>query len=459
MTKNYLPTKDNTITDNRFSIEDDTLFFNKINLTQLINKYETPLRVFYLPEIKNKIKKAKRLFNRAIEKNKYKGKYNFCYCTKCNYFPDIIKTALSEKVNLESSSAFDIDIIINLFEKGEIDTDRYIIHNGFKTKEYLAKIYELIKLGFHNTIIILDSKNELNKILKLDNNTIFNIGIRMSVSMKEDFSYSTSRFGINKNDIYDFFIHNIHNNKRLNCKMIHFFAESGIHNNEYYWGELNNAIEVFSQIKKIDTNMISLNIGGGFPIGLNEQEYDIICNKIIISIKDNSKKNNIGEPDLFTEFGNYTIAESGFSIYEVLENKIQDEDENWYIINASIMNDIPDIYSIGEKFPLKAINLLNKETITVNIGGLTCDSDDFYSQNKDEKSIRLPKINNDETLYIGIFNTGAYQDAIGGFGGINHCLIASPKYIIIDKKDDNIPVDYIYRKEQTAEEILSILNY
>ena len=39
-------------------------------------------------------------------------------------------------------------------------------------------------------------------------------------------------------------------------------------------------------------------------------------------------------------------------------------------------------------------------------------------------------------LYIGFFNTGAYQETIGGFGGLQHCLIPQPKHILIEKDED-----------------------
>ena len=43
----------------------------------------------------------------------------------------------------------------------------------------------------------------------------------------------------------------------------------------------------------------------------------------------------------------------------------------------------------------------------------------------------LPKVGEGEPLYVGFFHTGAYQDQISGYGGIKHCLIPSPKHIIV----------------------------
>jgi arginine decarboxylase-like protein len=47
---------------------------------------------------------------------------------------------------------------------------------------------------------------------------------------------------------------------------------------------------------------------------------------------------------------------------------------------------------------------------------MTCDSDDYYNSEQNMNAIYLPKYNK-ENHYIGFFNTGAYQETIGGYGG------------------------------------------
>jgi arginine decarboxylase len=62
-------------------------------------------------------------------------------------------------------------------------------------------------------------------------------------------------------------------------------------------------------------------------------------------------------------------------------------------------------------------------------------------------------------LYIGFFNTGAYQETIGGFGGLQHCLIPHPKHILIDRDSDGAIVTKVFKEEQQSQELLSILGY
>ena len=74
-------------------------------------------------------------------------------------------------------------------------------------------------------------------------------------------------------------------------------------------------------------------------------------------------------------------------------------------------------------------------------------------------AIYLPKYDKEKPLYIGFFNTGAYQETIGGFGGLQHCLIPQPKHILIDRDQDGRLVTSVFSEQQTSDQLLSILGY
>ena len=74
-------------------------------------------------------------------------------------------------------------------------------------------------------------------------------------------------------------------------------------------------------------------------------------------------------------------------------------------------------------------------------------------------AIYLPKYNKDKPLYIGFFNTGAYQETIGGYGGLQHCLIPTPKHILIDKDENGNLVKTVFNEQQKSEDLLKILGY
>ncbi|MFO7810984.1 MAG: arginine decarboxylase [Candidatus Delongbacteria bacterium] len=448
-----------------FDIDEGYLSFHGLSLKYLIDKYGTPLRLFYLPKIGDQIKKSKNLFKRAIKANGYSGKYHFCYCTKCCHYHHVIGTAMKHGVNLETSSSFDIDLIRKLYKKGEFDKSTYLIHNGFKTEEYLKKIFALQDDGFSNSIIILDSPKELDRIEKIsDGKKKITVGIRMAIEEDPQSTYYTSRLGIRHTQIIDFYNSRISTNPALELKMLHFFIDSGIKDSFYYWGEFKKGLNLYTKLKKICPTLDSLNLGGGFPVRNHlgfDYDYNHMVREIVRNIRETCENDNVSEPDIFTEFGRFTVAESGAIIFKVLEQKQQNESERWYIIDNSVMNTIPDAWSMNEKFILLPINKWFNEYTRVNIGGISCDRSDYYNSEDMDQQILLPTYNDSdkEPLYIGFFHTGAYQDSISGYGGIKHCLIPDPKHVIIDRDKTGNFVDYLYRDEQTVDNMLTILGY
>lgn len=449
-----------------FDLRDDYLNFHGISLKYLIEKYGTPFKLLYLPRIGEQIRRAKNLFSRAIRKNKYKGVYNYCYCTKCSHFSHVVKAALRENVHLETSSSFDIDLILRLFAEGEITTSKIIVHNGYKTKDYLEKIIKLNQLGFKNSVMVLDSMTEIDRLEQYADQlkTKLKVGIRVAINEEPQSAYYTSRLGIRASEVLNFYKEKIKDNPHVSLKMMHFFIDSGIKDTMYYWGEFQKTMKLFVQLKKACPTLKAINLGGGFPIRNNlgfEYDYEYIINEIIGNIADICDKEGIEHPDVFTEFGKYTVGESGAIIFEVLEQKQQNDAEKWYIVNNSLMNTIPDAWSILEKFILLPVNKWKNEYSQVNIGGISCDHSDYYNSEEMNQQVMLPNYSNDdkEPLYVGFFHTGAYQDSISGYGGIKHCLIPSPKLIIIDRDETGKYVDTVYRNEQRVEEMLEILGY
>lgn len=447
-----------------FDLRDDSLTFHGISLKHLIDKYGTPFRFIYLPKIGDQIKKARNLFNRAIKRSSFRGEYQFCYCTKCNHFSHVVSEALKHNVNLETSSSFDIDLILNLYKEGKFTKDRYIVNNGYKTDDYLAKIVKLHELGFENIIVVLDSMSELERLMQFAGDNKIKIGLRMAINEEPQSSYYTSRLGIRHNEMLSFYDNHIKDNPQVELKMLHFFVDSGIKDSLYYWGEFQRAMKLYIELKKRAEGLSHFNLGGGFPIRNNlgfEYDYEYMIREIVQNISDACDAEEIPHPNIFTEFGKYTVGESGAIIFKVLEQKKQNDTENWYIINNSLMNTIPDAWSIHEKFILLPINKWDKEYQRVNIGGISCDHSDYYNSDELNQEVLLPAYeqDNEEPLYLGFFHTGAYQDAISGYGGIKHCLIPSPKHVIIDRDEKGNIVDYVYRNEQSAEEMFKLLGY
>ncbi|MFP4469207.1 MAG: arginine decarboxylase [Bacteroidota bacterium] len=444
-----------------FEVIDNELYFHDIPLMDIIKQYGTPVKLTYLPKISEQIQKARRYFNVAMAKVDYQADYHYCYCTKSSHFSFVIEEALKNRINLETSSAFDVNIIEELYRNGLIDKEIFIISNGFKRPQYLENITRLINEGFKNTVPILDNMDELEYYV---NNVKgkFNIGMRIASEEEPMFSFYTSRLGIRYNDIVPFYKQHIKDNPDISLKMLHFFINTGIKDTAYYWNELNKSLNVYVELKKICPELDSFNIGGGFPIKRSlgfEYDYEYMAEEIVAQIKNTCNQNGVPEPNIFTEFGSFTVGESGAVLYSILDQKQQNDRELWNMIDSSFMTTLPDSWAINQRFIMLPINKWDAEYQRVFLGGLTCDSQDYYNDEAHANAVFLPKFSHDEPLYIGFFHTGAYQESVGGYGGIQHCLIPAPKHIIIDLDENGEYYPKLFAKEQSFKSMLKTLGY
>lgn len=444
-----------------FTLDEDHLEFHGVPLMKLVEEYGTPLKFTYLPKIGENINRAKGWFSKAMKKHRYKGKYFYCYCTKSSHFEYVLNTALEHDIHIETSSAFDMDIVEELKRRGKISDNAYVICNGFKRDTYVANIARLINGGHENCIPIIDNYEELN-LLTEQTEKKFGVGIRIASEEEPKFEFYTSRLGIGYKNILPFYKRQIMDNDKVELKMLHFFINTGIRDTAYYWNELSKCMSVYVELKKICPSLNSLNIGGGFPIKNSlgfDFDYEYMADEIINQIKEDCDEAEVDPPNIFTEFGSFTVGESGGAIYKILYQKQQNDREKWNMINSSFITTLPDSWSISKKFLLLPINHWEEDYERVLLGGLTCDSDDYYNSEQHVNAIFLPKYRKDRPLYIGFFNTGAYQETIGGYGGLQHCLIPNPKHVLIDH-DENGDLKYkLFRGEQTSDEMLNILGY
>ena len=374
-----------------FFLEDDHLMFHGIDLMKLVEKYGTPLKFNYLPQISNNIERCKGWFRDAMNAIGYTGTYNYSYCTKSSHFAFVMDEVLKNNVNLETSSSYDLDIIEHLLNEGKISAEQTIICNGFKQDRYIEKIAELLARKTVKVIPVVDNLTELERLTSLTKSDV-NIGVRIASEEDPKFEFYTSRLGVRYRDIVPFYKDQIKGNKQVKLKMLHFFINTGIQDNAYYWNELTKSLRAYGQLKQICPELDSLNIGGGFPIKKSlafDYDYEYMVQEIMIQVKNVCKEFGIPEPNIYTEFGSFTVGESGGAIFKVLDQKQQNDREKWNMIDSSFMTNLPDTWAINQRFIMLPLNRWSDVYERVLLGGLTCDSDDYYNSEQHSNAIYL----------------------------------------------------------------------
>lgn len=437
------------------------LTFHGISLIELIEEHGTPLKFNYLPKIGDNIRKARKWFSDAMEKHNYKADYHYCYVTKSSHFSYVLEEAVKAGAHIETSSPYDLDIVKALFEAGKIDGTKKVICNGFKKEVYIEKINALVSAGMGNITPILDNEFEA-KLFKKYIEHPMEVGIRIASEEEPKFEFYTSRLGIGYRRVVPFYNELKEQNPNLTLKMLHFFVNTGIRDTAYYWNELLKALKLYCDLRRVCPTLDSLNIGGGFPIKNSlafSYDYEYIIDAIIEQVKSVCEEEEVPLPHIYTEFGSFTVGESGGMLYKVLYQKQQNDREKWNMIDSSFMTTLPDSWAINRRFIMLPVNGWDKEYERVFLGGLTCDSDDYYNSEQHINAIYLPKFSRLKEQFIGFFNTGAYQDSIGGYGGVHHCLIPGPKHILIDRDENGELTTRVFNEEQKSEDMLKLLGY
>ncbi len=118
-------------------------------------------------------------------------------------------------------------------------------------------------------------------------------------------------------------------------------------------------IQKYVDLKKIAPSLDTMDIGGGWPIKTNlffDYDYQYMADQIVKNIKSMCAKNSTVEPHIFTEFGSYTVGESGAVLYSILDEKLQNDKELWYMIDGSFITQLPDTWGLNQKYIMLAIN-------------------------------------------------------------------------------------------------------
>jgi arginine decarboxylase len=446
-----------------FTVEGNELYFHGYPLMPLIEKHGTPLRLTYLPKISQNIQRAKQWFQQGIEKLDYKGSYTYCYCTKASHFAFVVEEALKNDIHIETSSGYDMHIIRALHAKGKIRKDTYVIANGFKRERYKRYLTEFMNDGFVNCMPILDNLNEIDYYKEhVREDVRANLGIRLASDEEPRFQFYTSRLGLRYADAIPLYEKKIKEDPRFELTMLHYFINTGIKDTSYYWSELRRFVHKYCELRKVCPTLHTIDIGGGLPIQTSiqpEYDYPYMVEEVLRTIQRICREEGVPEPHIFTEFGIFTVGESGAHVYSILDEKLQNDKELWYMIDGSFITNLPDTWALNQRFIMLALNGWDRSYKKIQLGGMTCDSQDYYNAEKHIYQVFLPEQTPQKPLYVGFFHTGAYQEQLSGYGGIKHCLIPAPKFIILDQNEDGTLRDWEFAPEQDPESMMRILGY
>jgi arginine decarboxylase len=241
--------------------------------------------------------------------------------------------------------------------------------------------------------------------------------------------------------------------------MYHAMVGSQLTDREEFIGRLKPAMEIYARLRQRHPALSIFNFGGGMPVSMTldfDFDYHAFVRLLLTTMQEVCGRYKVPVPDIMGEFGRYTTSEHGAHLFKIVSAKDNNSDLPWYIIDGSIMSSFPDSWALAEHFIVLPLNHLDMPFHQVQLGGITCDSDDQYPPKKSESPLYLPVETRD--LYIGFFSIGAYQEMLGGVKGSKHCVLPEAYELIVDK-DENGRFTYEILPGQKAIDILHNLGY
>ncbi|RPI29985.1 MAG: arginine decarboxylase, partial [Chloroflexota bacterium] len=420
-----------------------------------------PWEIVYLPFVRRKIDRLRRAFAEEITATGYAGRFHYAYPTKANAAEEVVRATLDAGAHVEISSDLDIAIVDLMLRSGVLLPEHWVIVNGFKLPgmRYTENMLRLKQPGA-NVIPILDDLAELPPLI--ESGLPFEVGIRQKSyghhHTQAEMDAANSRFGMQVEDVFKA-AELIASAPNLRLRIYHGMVGSQIVEEEDFVRWLTPPIEVYTRLRLDHPGLDVFNFGGGLPgpmtldVDFDESRF---AHGLLSTLQKICAGLNIPVPDVMGVVGRYTVTEHGAHLFKIIGAKENASRLPWYLIDGSIMTSFPDVWALGEHFIVLPLNHLDRPFRQVQLGGITCDSDDFFPPKNSPSPLYLPVETRD--LYIGFFGIGAYQEMLGGVGGSKHCVIPEAQELIIDRDTAG---SYRFRvvPGQTAQDVLGNLGY
>ncbi len=315
-----------------------------LEITQAIRKRNIrgPLVLRFPHLIEKQIQKVYQNFNRAIEENSYKGKFQAVFPLKVNQYANVIKPMMEygKKMayGLEAGSKAELILAIAHTPLGSP-----ITVNGFKDQEMITLGFIAAQMG-HNITLIIEGLGELEWIIEVAQKShlkIPQVGLRVRLHSSGGGAWAKSggmdaKFGLNATEILEaidllqksFLLEKLH--------MIHFHIGSQMEEIAPLKKALREAGNLYAELKKLGANSLcAINIGGGLAVEyaqdpnrrIRNYSLEEFCNDVVFLIGDIMDAKGVQHPDIYTESGRYIVAHHAVLITPVLELFSQDYQE------------------------------------------------------------------------------------------------------------------------------------
>jgi len=359
----------NIWSNKNFVIEDGLIKLNYKSMPSLLeitqeirsNNLRGPILLRFPHLIKRQIRTLYSYFDKAIEKNKYKGSFNAVFPLKVNQFPHAVEAIMSQgkKFNYGLEAGSKAELILAM---SQINLGANITVNGFKDKEMITLGFIAAQSG-HNITLTIEGLGELETIIEVAKECslkIPNIGIRVRLHSTGSGIWAKSggmdaKFGLTSTEIIEAITLLGQEDMLKNLTMVHFHIGSQMSDIAPLKRALREAGNIYAELRKMGANELNnINIGGGLAVEYDQHTHstsrnysiDEFSSSVVFLLGEIMNAKKVKHPNIFTESGRFIVASHAVLITPVLELFSQDYQEkllNFKEVNPPILQELIEL--------------------------------------------------------------------------------------------------------------------
>lgn len=408
--------------------EENHLKINGVDTVALAEKYGTPLYVYDIDLVLNKIRSFKDAFKR------YEKKTQVAYASKAFSSLALYERLAGEDVSLDVVSGGELYLAL----KAGFPADRIHFHGNNKSSRELR---EAIANGIG--CIVLDNFIELTMLEEITEELQKNINVLIRVTPgihahTHDYistGQEDSKFGFDlASGQVEKVIERLMSSTYINAIGLHAHIGSQIFEVSGYEAVIDKLMKKADEWRSTyQFNLEVLNVGGGFGIRYVENDaplsLSVFAEAIMTAVKKSSNELNLELPEIWIEPGRSIVGEAGTTLYTVGTEKEIPEVRKYISVDGGMADNIrPALYQATYTGVLA--NRVNDDSVEkVSVAGKACESGDMLIWD-----IELPEINQSDIL--AVFSTGAYGYSMAS----NYNRLPRPAVVFLEDGEASLAI-------------------
>lgn len=417
------------------------LVIGGVDTQELARKYGTPVNVYDLSLIKEKIYAFKDAFK------EYEKKTQVAYASKAFSSLALYELLADEDVSLDVVSGGELYLAI----QAGFPKERIHFHGNNKS-------YDELETAISENIgcIVVDNFVEIEMIQETaeKQGRVVDVLIRVTPGVEaHTHEYITtgqadSKFGFDlASGQVEKAIEQINDSENINCIGLHAHIGSQIFEVDGYEAVIEKLIVKAKEWESAyDFHLNVLNVGGGFGIRYTEEDaplpLDHYARAIMDAVRKHTELNGLDLPEIWIEPGRSIVGEAGTSLYTIGTHKEIPSIRKYVSVDGGMADNIrPALYQAAYTGVL-ANRVEVEDEEKVSIAGKACESGDMLIWDID-----LPHtVQND---ILAVFSTGAYGYAMAS----NYNRLPRPAVVFVEDGKDFLAI-----RRETVQDFLTLEN-